>query len=390
MTTLTTAPLDYRRIAEAFVHPLKLRILALMTEPPPPRPVGDGAPEPGWSPNRLYVAAGEALGNVSYHVRELEGRSDRARRRQAATGGARALLHARVIDQRGRRMRRSRASRSPRAVSLRRPSSSCADRARRTPRRKSRRRRVQRVGLLKRREASCCCEHRGRDGAAVMRACPTPQQSHDARASTGRIDCLVRAPVNAQPVVSRRSPSPRIGERTHWLLTERGRERSADADDCVSSRSECVIAPTDTLVIMEGEAERPPATPASRIPSRRCGGRPKRLEEVLGAFDVWSVAAVLDRVASVRRQSRAPASAVPRLRRVGADPRDAVVGFERVRGRDPEAVWRLGDDGVGPRLDRLAPPGGFASQVRRSGYSLKGTTSCSHTVPAGGVWRSTR
>jgi DNA-binding transcriptional ArsR family regulator len=72
MTTLTTAPLDYRRIAEAFVHPLKLRILALMAEPPPPRAVGEGAPEPGWSPNRLYVAAGAPLGNVSYHVRELE------------------------------------------------------------------------------------------------------------------------------------------------------------------------------------------------------------------------------------------------------------------------------------------------------------------------------
>jgi DNA-binding transcriptional ArsR family regulator len=72
MTTLTTAPLDYQRIAEAFVHPLKLRILTLMAEPPPPRPVPEGAPEPGWSPNTLHVAAGEALGNVSYHVRELE------------------------------------------------------------------------------------------------------------------------------------------------------------------------------------------------------------------------------------------------------------------------------------------------------------------------------
>ena len=72
MTTLTNTPLDYRRIAEAFVHPLKLRILALMSEPPPPRPVGKGGPEPGWSPNSLYVAAGEALGNVSYHVRQLE------------------------------------------------------------------------------------------------------------------------------------------------------------------------------------------------------------------------------------------------------------------------------------------------------------------------------
>ncbi len=72
MTTATTAPLDYQRIAEAFVHPLKLRILALMAEPPPPRAVPDGAPEPGWSPNSLHVAAREPLGNVSYHVRELE------------------------------------------------------------------------------------------------------------------------------------------------------------------------------------------------------------------------------------------------------------------------------------------------------------------------------
>ena len=72
MTTLTTAPLDYQRIAEAFVHPLKLRILALMSEPPPPRAGGEGSPEPGWSPNSLYVAAGDTLGNVSYHVRQLE------------------------------------------------------------------------------------------------------------------------------------------------------------------------------------------------------------------------------------------------------------------------------------------------------------------------------
>jgi DNA-binding transcriptional ArsR family regulator len=72
MTTLTTAPLDYQRIAEAFVHPLKLRILALMSEPPPPRAVGEGSSEPSWSPNNLYVALGEPLGNVSYHVRQLE------------------------------------------------------------------------------------------------------------------------------------------------------------------------------------------------------------------------------------------------------------------------------------------------------------------------------
>ena len=72
MSTITTAPLDYQRIAEAFVHPLKLRILALMAEPPSPRHVGEGAPEPGWSPNTLHVAAGEPLSNVSYHVRQLE------------------------------------------------------------------------------------------------------------------------------------------------------------------------------------------------------------------------------------------------------------------------------------------------------------------------------
>jgi DNA-binding transcriptional ArsR family regulator len=72
MTTLTTAPVDYERIAQAFVHPLKLRILALMAEPPPPRAVSKGAPEPGWSPNGLYVAVGDTLANVSYHVRQLE------------------------------------------------------------------------------------------------------------------------------------------------------------------------------------------------------------------------------------------------------------------------------------------------------------------------------
>ena len=72
MTTLTTAPLDYQRIAEAFVHPLKLRVLALMAEPPPPRADSQGAPEPGWSPNSLYAALGEPLGNVSYHIRQLD------------------------------------------------------------------------------------------------------------------------------------------------------------------------------------------------------------------------------------------------------------------------------------------------------------------------------
>jgi hypothetical protein len=72
MSIITTAPLDYQRIAEVFVHPLKLRILALMSEPPPPRAFPQGSPEPGWSPNSLYVAAGESLGNVSYRVRQLE------------------------------------------------------------------------------------------------------------------------------------------------------------------------------------------------------------------------------------------------------------------------------------------------------------------------------
>jgi DNA-binding transcriptional ArsR family regulator len=71
MTRLSTAPTDYQRIAEAFVHPLKLRILALMAEPPPPR--GDeGTPEPGYSPHKLSIALDEPLGSVSYHVHQLE------------------------------------------------------------------------------------------------------------------------------------------------------------------------------------------------------------------------------------------------------------------------------------------------------------------------------
>jgi DNA-binding transcriptional ArsR family regulator len=72
MTTLATAQLDYERIADAFVHPLKLRILALMAEPPPPRGAAEDSAEPGWSPNSLYVVLGDTLGNVSYHVRQLE------------------------------------------------------------------------------------------------------------------------------------------------------------------------------------------------------------------------------------------------------------------------------------------------------------------------------
>ena len=72
MTTISTARLDYQRIAEAFVHPLKLRILALMAQPPPPRSAPDDTPEPGWSPTSRYVALGVSLGNVSYHVHQLE------------------------------------------------------------------------------------------------------------------------------------------------------------------------------------------------------------------------------------------------------------------------------------------------------------------------------
>src|SRR5215207_8597579 len=72
LTTRTTAPMDYQRIAEAFVHPIKLRILALMAGPPPARAPAEDLPEPGWSPHSLYVAVGEPLGNVSYHVRQLQ------------------------------------------------------------------------------------------------------------------------------------------------------------------------------------------------------------------------------------------------------------------------------------------------------------------------------
>jgi DNA-binding transcriptional ArsR family regulator len=72
MTTRTTAPMDYQRIAEASVHPIKLRILALTAAPPPPRAPAQGAPGPGWSPNSLYIAVGEPLANVSYHVRQLQ------------------------------------------------------------------------------------------------------------------------------------------------------------------------------------------------------------------------------------------------------------------------------------------------------------------------------
>jgi DNA-binding transcriptional ArsR family regulator len=69
MTRLTTAPLDYQRIAEAFVHPLKLRILALMAQPSPPQ-AEDGTR--GCSPHGLSIALDAPLGTVSYHVHQLE------------------------------------------------------------------------------------------------------------------------------------------------------------------------------------------------------------------------------------------------------------------------------------------------------------------------------
>ena len=71
MTRLTTAPPDYQRIAEAFVHPLKLRIITLMAQPPPPRGK-EGTREPGYSPNSISIALHEPLGSVSYHVHQLE------------------------------------------------------------------------------------------------------------------------------------------------------------------------------------------------------------------------------------------------------------------------------------------------------------------------------
>ena len=70
MTRLTTAPPDYQRIAEAFVHPLKLRILTLMAQPP--ARAEDGTREPGYSPRGLSIALHEPLGTVSYHVHQLE------------------------------------------------------------------------------------------------------------------------------------------------------------------------------------------------------------------------------------------------------------------------------------------------------------------------------
>ena len=91
MAALTTARLEYQRIAEAFVHPLKLRILALMTEKPAPRAVPEASPEPGWSPKRLYIVVGEPLAQRELsRPRTGEGRPDRAGRHQTAPG---ALEH---------------------------------------------------------------------------------------------------------------------------------------------------------------------------------------------------------------------------------------------------------------------------------------------------------
>ena len=64
--------MDYQRIAEAFVHPINSASSrswqGRLLRGHPRRDL----PEPGWSPNSLYVAVGEPLGNVSYHVRHLE------------------------------------------------------------------------------------------------------------------------------------------------------------------------------------------------------------------------------------------------------------------------------------------------------------------------------
>jgi DNA-binding transcriptional ArsR family regulator len=72
MTRLTTAPPDYQRVAEAFVHPLKLRIFTLMAQPPPAARADEGTREPGYSPHGLSIALDEPLGTVSYHVHQLE------------------------------------------------------------------------------------------------------------------------------------------------------------------------------------------------------------------------------------------------------------------------------------------------------------------------------
>ena len=58
------------------MHPLKLRILALMAEPPPPRALPEGPPEPGWSPHGLCVAVGEPL---EPHHALTSGKGDEAR-----------------------------------------------------------------------------------------------------------------------------------------------------------------------------------------------------------------------------------------------------------------------------------------------------------------------
>jgi hypothetical protein len=65
-------------------------------------------------------------------------------------------------------------------------------------------RREKRVGPLRRREASCCCEHRVCDAAAVMSLYDLTTASCRTRWSS----CRPRAsPVSAQPVVACRSPS---------------------------------------------------------------------------------------------------------------------------------------------------------------------------------------
>ena len=70
MTTLTTAQLDYQRIAEAFVHPLKLRILRAYCRAT--ATAGRGHAGARVVARTASGLPGEPLGNVSYHVRQLE------------------------------------------------------------------------------------------------------------------------------------------------------------------------------------------------------------------------------------------------------------------------------------------------------------------------------
>lgn len=54
------APLDWQRLAFAFVHPIKIAVLELMQDEEP------------HAPSDLAVALDESLGGIAYHVKELE------------------------------------------------------------------------------------------------------------------------------------------------------------------------------------------------------------------------------------------------------------------------------------------------------------------------------